>query len=95
MATYDRGTVRGVVVSDKMDKTIVVRIERLVLHPKYKKFVRSHTKYYAHDEENEAHVGDVVDISQTHPISKSKRWRLREVVQAAPEAVAFDREAGQ
>lgn len=84
MATSERRTVRGTVVSDAMDKTIVVRIERLVMHPRYKKFVRKFTKYYAHDEENQAKSGDTVEISQTRPMSKKKRWRLREVVTAAP-----------
>ncbi len=73
-------TVRGVVISSDMDKTIVVKIERLVRHPMYKKYVRRHTKFYAHDENNEARAGDTVEISMTRPLSKLKRWRLKEVV---------------
>jgi len=72
--------VRGHVVSDKMDKTIVVRVERLVLHPMYKKYIRKFTKYYAHDEENVAKSGDTVEIYQARPLSKKKRWRLGEVL---------------
>ncbi len=86
MASADcaRRTVRGTVVSDKMDKTVVVQVERLVMHPMYKKFVRRFTKYYAHDESNNAHIGDTVEISETRPLSKKKRWRLVEVVKSAP-----------
>ncbi len=67
-----------------MDKTIVVRVERLVMHPMYKKFMRRFTKYHAHDENNAAHPGDTVEISEARPLSKKKRWRLVEVVEAAP-----------
>ena len=77
-------TVRGVVVSNAMDKTIVVRTERLVAHGKYKKYVRRYTKYYAHDEENRARVGDFVELSMTRPLSKKKRWILDRVVREAP-----------
>ena len=80
MSDYKRRTVRGVVISDRMDKTIVVRVERLVMHPRYKKYIRRHTKYYAHDEQNSAKNGDNVEIALTRPLSKSKRWRLLEVV---------------
>lgn len=80
MSDYKRRTVRGVVISDAMDKTIVVRVERLVMHPRYKKYIRRHTKYYAHDEQNTAKNGDKVEIGMTRPLSKSKRWRLLEVV---------------
>ena len=80
MRDYKRRTVRGVVISDAMDKTIVVRVERLVMHPRYKKYIRRHTKYYAHDEQNSAKTGDKVEIATTRPLSKSKRWRLLEVV---------------
>ncbi len=73
-------TVRGVVVSDKMDKTVVVRVERLVLHPMYKKYLRKFTKYYAHDESNVAKNGDTVEIYSARPLSKKKRWRLGEVL---------------
>lgn len=84
MATHERRTVRGLVVSDSMDKTIVVRSERLVKHPVYKKYMRKFTKYYAHDESNTANKGDTVEISETRPLSKKKRWRLLEVVVTAP-----------
>lgn len=70
---------RGVVLSDKGNKTITVGIERRKLHQKYKKYVKRSTKYYAHDENNTAKVGDMVTIEQTRPLSKLKRWRLVEV----------------
>jgi small subunit ribosomal protein S17 len=74
---------RGVVVSSAMDKTIVVRVETLKAHRRYKKIIRRSTKFHAHDERNEANVGDVVRIVETRPLSKTKRWRLAEVVDAA------------
>ncbi len=80
MTAPDRKTVRGVVVSDRMDKTIVVRAERLVLHPRYKKYVRKFTRYYAHDEKEQAKLGDTVAIAMTRPLSKLKRWRLQKVL---------------
>jgi small subunit ribosomal protein S17 len=73
----------GTVVSDAMDKTIVVKVEVLKAHPKYKKVVRRSTSFHAHDERSEAKVGDVVRIVETRPLSKTKRWRLVEVVEAA------------
>ena len=79
-----RRKVRGIVVSNAMQKTIVVRSERLVSHGKYKKFIRRYTKYYAHDEENTAKVGDFVELSMTRPLSKKKRWILERVVREAP-----------
>lgn len=82
----DRGlrkTRTGVVVSDKMDKTIVVSIVRKWKHPRYGKMVKSSKKYKAHDEQNAAKQGDMVLITETRPISKDKRWRLVEVVKAA------------
>ena len=66
-----------------MDKTIVVRVETLKAHPRYKKIIRRSTKFHAHDERNEANVGDVVRIVETRPLSKTKRWRLAEIVEAA------------
>ena len=75
-------TVRGTVVSDRMDKTIVVRAERMVKHPRYGKYIRRYTTYYAHDELNEAKVGDQVELAFTRPMSKSKRWRLTKIVTA-------------
>ena len=70
----------GVVVSDKMTKTIVVEVERRVPHPQFKKIVRKTTKYYAHDEEEKAKVGDKVLIQESRPLSKLKRWTLLEVL---------------
>ena len=74
---------RGVVVSSAMEKTIVVRVETVKPDPRYKKVVRRSRKFHAHDERNEANVGDVVRIVETRPLSKTKTWRLAEVVQAA------------
>ena len=73
----------GVVVSDKMEKSIVVLVERKVKHPKYGKFVKKSTKFMAHDEKNEAGIGDTVRIMETRPLSKNKCWRLVEVVEKA------------
>ncbi len=73
----------GLVVSDKMDKTITVAIERQVKHPIYGKFVKKTTTLKAHDEANDAHEGDTVRIQETRPLSKTKRWRLVEVVERA------------
>ncbi len=73
----------GVVVSDKMTKTIVVRVERRFPHPRFKKVVTSYKKYYVHDENEQAKLGDVVRIQETRPLSKTKRWRLVEVMQRA------------
>ena len=80
MSRGQRKTRVGSVVSDRMEKTIVVSVERRFAHPLYGKQVTQHKKYYAHDSENEAHVGDVVRIVETRPLSKNKRWRLEEVV---------------
>ncbi len=74
---------QGTVVSSAMDKTIVVKVDVLKAHPKYKKVVRRSTTFHAHDEQNEANVGDVVRIVETRPLSKTKRWRLAEIVEAA------------
>jgi small subunit ribosomal protein S17 len=73
----------GHVVSDKMDKTAVVAVTRLVRHPMYKRFVKRTTRFKAHDEKNECHVGDIVRITETRPLSKDKRWRVVEVVRRA------------
>ena len=73
----------GVVVSDKMDKTIVVAVERLRMHDRYKKVVRKTRKFKAHDEKNECKTGDTVEIIETRPISKTKRWMLQKVVSKA------------
>jgi small subunit ribosomal protein S17 len=74
----------GEVVSDKMDKTIVVEVARRVRHPRYLKVVTRHKKFYAHDEKSEAAVGDRVRIVESRPLSKLKRWRLVEIVVKAP-----------
>lgn len=76
-------TVTGRVVSDKMDKTVTVLVERKVKHPLYNKYVRRSTKLHAHDENNECHEGDLVTIEQCRPMSKSKSWRLVKVVEQA------------
>lgn len=73
----------GIVVSDKMDKTITVAIKRQIKHPIYGKFIKQTTKLLAHDEANDAHEGDTVRIAETRPLSKRKRWRLVEVIERA------------
>lgn len=75
-----RKTRVGKVVSDKMNKTIVVEVERRVPHPRFKKIVRRTSKFHAHDEKEEAKIGDKVRIMETRPLSKTKRWRLIEVL---------------
>ena len=71
----------GVVVSDKMDKTVVVQVERLVKHDMYKKYVRRRSRFAAHDENNECRTGDTVMIRQSRPISRTKRWRVSKIVE--------------
>jgi small subunit ribosomal protein S17 len=78
-----RKTRIGVVVSDAMDKTVLVKIDRKMAHPLYKKTVRRSSKLAAHDEGNEAHVGDTVRVMETRPLSRTKRWRVVEVVEKA------------
>jgi len=78
-----RKTRIGVVSSNKMDKTITVAVERKVKHPIYGKFLNKTTKFHAHDEKNECTIGDVVRIMETRPLSKTKRWRLVEVIEKA------------
>ncbi|MCU0318564.1 MAG: 30S ribosomal protein S17 [Flavobacteriales bacterium] len=73
----------GVVTSDKMNKSVVVLVERRVMHPKYGKFVKMSSKFMAHDEKEEAHIGDTVRIMETRPLSKQKRWRVVEIVERA------------
>jgi small subunit ribosomal protein S17 len=82
----ERGNKRlitGVVISDKMEKTVIVRTERLVKHQVFKKYIRRHVKYKAHDERNECKAGDKVLIMESRPISKDKRWRVREILEKA------------
>ncbi len=74
---------QGTVVSDKMDKSVVVLVERTVKHPLYKKFVKRHKKFAAHDEENSCQIGDKVIIIESRPLSKTKRWRVSQIVQKA------------
>lgn len=81
MAREQRKVLVGRVTSDKMDKTIVVQVERLKRHALYGKVIRFHKKYKAHDEENSAHTGDLVKIIESKPISKEKRWALVEVLE--------------
>lgn len=78
-----RATQLGEVVSTKMDKTIVVEVERRKAHPLYRRVVSKSRKFYAHDEKNTANVGDVVLIEETRPLSKLKRWRLKDIVRKA------------
>ena len=78
-----RKTRTGKVVSDKMDKTIVVAVENHVKHPLYKKIVKKTYKLKAHDENNECHIGDIVKVMETRPLSKDKRWRLVEIMEKA------------
>jgi small subunit ribosomal protein S17 len=93
-----RKTKVGRVVSDKMDKTIVVSVERLARHPLYKRVIRLTTKFKAHDEQNDAHTGDTVLIEESRPLSATKRWRLVKVVTRAgehgnPADIVVDEEA--
>jgi small subunit ribosomal protein S17 len=81
-----RKLMRGTVISNKMQKTLVVQVDRKVRHPVYEKFVSKKTKLYAHDENNEAQIGDVVELSQTRPLSKLKAWRLVRILRKAPQA---------
>jgi len=78
-----RKTRIGIVSSDKMTKTITVAVERKIKHPIYGKFLKKTTKFHAHDEENTAGTGDVVRIMETRPLSKTKRWRLVEIIEKA------------
>lgn len=73
----------GVVISNKMQKTIVIRVDRKLKHPKYGKFLKKSTKYHAHDENDECNIGDTVKIMETRPLSKNKRWRLVEILERA------------
>ncbi|MGD0444197.1 MAG: 30S ribosomal protein S17 [Edaphobacter sp.] len=83
----------GIVVSTKMQKTIVVEIEMRKAHPKYKRVMKSNKKFYAHDEQNSARVGDVVRIREARPLSKLKRWSLEEIVRRSSLALTDDKAA--
>jgi small subunit ribosomal protein S17 len=85
-----RKTKVGRVVSDKMDKTIVVSVERMTRHPLYKRVIRQTSKFKAHDEENEARVGDAVLIEESRPLSATKRWRLVSIVSRAGEGATTE-----
>lgn len=78
-----RKVLQGVVVSDKMQKTVVVQVERKAKHRLYKKLVITHKKYHAHDEKEECKIGDFVEIMETRPLSATKRWRLNKIIQKA------------
>jgi small subunit ribosomal protein S17 len=85
--TGDRGRSKtrvGEIVSDKMEKTIVVAVSRQYMHSRYKKYVRKQKRYKVHDQENEGRIGDRVLIEETRPISKHKRWKLKEIIEKAP-----------
>jgi len=88
-----RKTKIGVVMSDKMDKTITVRMERITYHPIYKKMMRRATTVKAHDEKEAAGIGDTVRIQETRPLSKTKCWRLVEIITRAPEAPTHEKPA--
>ena len=82
--TTGRRVLEGIVTRDKMAKTRRVEVERLVRHPKYGKFVKRRTVCYVHDEKNESHLGDTVEIIESRPLSKTKRWSLVKIVKKAP-----------
>ena len=92
-ATSRRNEKVGLVVSTKMQKTIVVEIEMRKSHPKYKRVMKSNKKFYAHDEQNSARVGDVVRIREARPLSKLKRWSLEEIVRRSSLALAEEKSA--
>jgi small subunit ribosomal protein S17 len=75
--------VNGIIVSNKMDKTVVVQVERLVKHPLYKKYIRRRNKFKAHDNDNACGIGDRVEISESRPLSKTKRWRVVRIIEKA------------
>jgi len=76
-------TLEGIVVSDKMDKTVVIRVERLIKHPRTGKYIRRKAKFMAHDDKNECKINDKVQIVQTRPISKHKNWRVLKILERA------------
>lgn len=81
--TESRRNVVGIVQSDRMDKTVVVNVERMEKHPVYKKYIRRSKRYHAHDEQNQCGVGDRVLLVETRPLSKTKRWAVKEIVEKA------------
>jgi len=84
-ARNSRKVRKGVVVSDKMDKTVVVRVQNLKLHPRYQKFIKRSKNFKAHDEANECRMGDTVEIIETRPLSKDKRWRVTKIIERSIE----------
>ena len=83
MAEQGRGKRKsqtGTVIGDKMDKTVVVEVRTMVMHPRYKKYLRRRRRFKAHDERNDCRVGDKVEIIETRPLSKTKRWRVRKIL---------------
>ncbi len=82
---HNRKIQSGYVVSDKMEKSIVVKVETLMKHPFYKKYIKRSKKYMAHDPGNECNIGDKVEIVETRPLSRRKRWRLNRIIERAPE----------
>jgi len=76
-----RKVITGLVVSNKMEKTVVVAVERMVIHPRYKRIIRRTRKFMAHDAENSCHIGDKVKLVETRPLSKEKRWRVVEILE--------------
>ncbi|RLE17742.1 MAG: 30S ribosomal protein S17 [Acidobacteria bacterium] len=82
---HNRKVRTGSVVSNRMDKSIVVKVETLIKHPLYKKYIKKSKKYMAHDPENDCNIGDKVEIVETRPLSSRKRWRLQKIIERAPE----------
>jgi small subunit ribosomal protein S17 len=82
---HNRKVQIGTVVSNKMDSSIVVKVETLIKHPLYKKYIKKSKKYMAHDAENQCNIGDKVEIVETRPLSKRKNWRLKKIIERAPE----------
>ena len=81
--TKQRSTKVGVVTSSRMEKSVVVRVDRILLHPRYLRYVRRSAKFMAHDEKNQCNVGDTVEIVESRPLSLRKRWRVRKIVRSA------------
>ena len=77
----NRKTQTGIVVSDKMDKTVVVKVDRIVKHPVYNKYIKRSATYKAHDDDNSCRIGDRVQIVETRPLSKDKRWKVRQIIE--------------
>ena len=95
MAEHKRKVLLGEVVSDRMNKTVTVLVGRRVRHPIYERVVRRSKKYHAHDEQNQCRVGDVVRIVETRPLSRTKRWRLQEIVRRRADAASANASEGR